>query len=710
MAAHRRDIGLAAAAMAIAGVAALWALGLKDADLSTPFNYTGDAHQVRMSVKVIVEHLWPFREAALGAPGTALHYDFPLFAGDWLQIVPIWLLGRVNDDPVWVTNVWELLTFPLVALAAFGVLRALGVSGLVAMVIAVLYSLLPYHFGRGQVGLPLSLYVAGPLTVLLFMRALEGRALWGRWRRTLGTLAICLVIGATGVFYYGTFAVILLVAVAGIAGLMHGRRAAFATAFAAVAVAGTMALGYLPTAIHQLREGSNPVVPGRTAGESESGGLKLAQLVLPVRGHRFGRARRLSERYFTTGTPQPAGEAQYSALGLAGAIGLAWLLLVALAGVAGGRRLPDAGSRESHASAGALITLLVGTIGGVSALVAYLALPTLRSWNRISVLLAFFALLALALLLDRGRDWLKGRGAPAVVAPLVLALVLLAGIYDQTSESFKAPLDVYAAQYRADQDLVAAAEATLPAGAAVLQIPPAQYPEASTGDQDFYDPLRPYVISDKLRWSYGQMKGRPQDWLSTVALLPPSSVLKAGAAAGFQGVWFDAAGAPGPGAEGWRAVLRATLRTEPVRSPDGRFEFWDMRPYARRLGAAELTAARDSAIHPLRRELAEGFAPERTEGGVQAYGFGPLAAIAVINPAREPRAAVLSGFVRSSGPVQIAGPGNPGSRIPPSSAGRAVAEHFVFPPGASTVQVGGPAGGDLLQPTLVDERLEARQP
>ncbi|MBA2505694.1 MAG: hypothetical protein H0V29_07095, partial [Thermoleophilaceae bacterium] len=651
MRAHGRDTMMALAAMALASVAAFAVLGVADAGLSVPFDYTGDAHQIRMAVKIVIEHGWPYEEAALGAPGTSLQYDFP-FGGDFVQLVPIWLLGRLNADPVWVTNVWQLLGFPLVALAAFAVLRALGVSGAVAVVVAVLYSLLPYHFGRGQAHLTLGLYVAGPLIVLLFMRVLAGTALWGPRRRTLGTLAACVVIGGSGSYYYGVFAVLLLGAAAGIALFLRRRRAALEAGGAVAAIVLVLALGYVPTAVHQAQAGGNPLVPARSAAESEEGGLKLAQLVLPIRGHRVEAARDLAERYVTTGVPQPAGEAQYSALGLVGAAGLAWLLVVALAGAAGGRRrLPGAAADDSHAAAGALILLLVGTIGGGSALVAYVLAPTLRSWNRISVVLAFFALLAVALLLDRGRAWLAARGAPRFVAPVALGVLLLAGIYDQTSAAFRPAYDTFAAQYRADQDLVATAEAALPAGAAVLQLPVAQYPEARAGNQDFYDPLRPYVISDRLRWSYGQMKGRPQDWLTTVSKLPRPAILKAGAAAGFQGVWFDAAGAPGTGAEDWRALLRATLRTEPVRSPDGRFEFWDMRPYAKRLGAAQLAAARDSAIHPLRREFGEGFGPERTEGAVQLFGFAEAGTIDIVNPAKAPRTATLSGFLRSAGPV-----------------------------------------------------------
>src|SRR3712207_7344477 len=50
--------------------------------------------------------------------------------------------------------------------------------------------------------------------------------------------------------------------------------------------------------------------------------------------------------------------------------------------------------------AAALTAFLVGTTGGVSAILAWVVSPQIRGWNRLSIFIAFFALAAVALLLD----------------------------------------------------------------------------------------------------------------------------------------------------------------------------------------------------------------------------------------------------------------------------------------------------------------------
>ena len=56
-------------------------------------------------------------------------------------------IGLFTSDAAVVVNVFFLLTFPLVGLAAYLVLRRLTVSVPVSIVCSILYTLMPYHFG-----------------------------------------------------------------------------------------------------------------------------------------------------------------------------------------------------------------------------------------------------------------------------------------------------------------------------------------------------------------------------------------------------------------------------------------------------------------------------------------------------------------------------------------------------------------------------------
>ena len=82
-------------------------------------------------------------------------------------------------------NVFFLLTFPLVGLAAYLVLRRLTLSPNVAIVCSILYALLPYHFLRGEGHLLLSAYYAVPLGAWLVLSVLADRPLFGTRRAAL---------------------------------------------------------------------------------------------------------------------------------------------------------------------------------------------------------------------------------------------------------------------------------------------------------------------------------------------------------------------------------------------------------------------------------------------------------------------------------------------------------------------------------------------
>ena len=72
--------------------------------------------------------------------------------------------------------------------------------------------------------------------------------------------------------------------------------------------------------------------------------------------------------------------------------------------------------------------------------------------------------------------------------------------------------DEVAAEWRSDGDWVEQVDEALPEEAAVLQLPYVPFPSSPpVGRMVDYDQVRPYLHSDDLRWSYGAMKGRPED-------------------------------------------------------------------------------------------------------------------------------------------------------------------------------------------------------
>jgi phosphoglycerol transferase len=246
-----------------------------------------------------------------------------------------------------------------------------------------------------------------------------------------------------------------------------------------------------------------------------------------------------------------------------------------------------------------VIAFLVGTIGGFSTLIGA-ALPLLRAWARISVFIAFFSLLAVALLLDALRRRLAEHGRPAALGIGALAAVFLVGAVDQTSSSFTPQHSALESEWDGQRAFVRSIEARLPDRASVYQLPYVPFPEwPAVAQMQEYDLARGYLHSTDLRWSFGAIKARETErWLRDLSAKPLLETLPILSAVGFEGVYLDRFGYADNGAAA-EAELRGLLGVQALASSDGRLLFFDLRGYSDRLRrerpAAELEALRAGA-------------------------------------------------------------------------------------------------------------------
>jgi phosphoglycerol transferase len=730
----RRRLAEALAAAGVSVLCAAWALRLWNADLSIPLRYTpvDDTKFYLMLIKGVIDHGSYLSNSSLGAPFGQQLKDYPQGA-DNLSLLLVRALGVLTSNPALVANLFFLLTFALAGFTSHLVLRVLGVAGTPAGVMSVLFSLLSYHFFRGESHLLLSAYYAVPLVAYLFLSIMAGRPLLraradgsarpdggartmrrartraARWLTptTAATLAMCVVIGSDNL-YYATFAALMMLAATMIGGAAHGRRAALHGLLAVVLVVVTVLANLSPSLIYRAEHGPNRLLE-RSAAFSEDVdegfSLRLADLVLPAPESRVGPLRELAARYDHVIAPGYC-EACYASLGTVGDVGFLWLVLGALATLAGaggylaGRRL------LRNAGVGVLVALGLSTVGGVASLIEVFITPDIRAWNRLSVFIAFLSLLGAAVLLERllGRmaraRVLRTRRARRPAAALVCAAVLAFGVLDQTSSSFVPPYSATARQWRSDAAFVAQIERRMPPGAEVFQLPyvpfPEGYPETPVGDEvatyaTKYELLRGYLHSRTLRWSYGAMKGRASDWQAALAGLPLSYVTAAAAVSGFDGLWVDPAGFEPHRAAAILAALGSVLEERPLLSPRGDLAFFDLRPYLARLrgtypaGLLALLAQR--TLHPLSAEC--------SSGGVRLsnpYSTAQQALISEIEPA--------PGTPAPAGGYRV--PDGQASDLPASLAGK-LTRVLSLAPGATALRA--PAGAHVLYASVIDARL-----
>lgn len=583
-----------------------------------PLAYAPDAPYYLMLTKGLVEHGAYLRMPNLGWPFSLQLYDNPE-TGDNLQLALLRGLGFFLRDAVLTANVYYLLSFVAVSLAAWFVLRRIGVSRLVASVVAILYSFLPYHFARGEAHLLLSGYFMVPIATLLILQVLsddppfttrrespEPRwrlALWSR--RAVPWLLACAALGSTGP-YYAFFAVLLLVAavVADFVARRSWQRVASGGLAAGIVVV-VLFLNLSPSFLYWAKHGQNDRAIPRGISETEVNGLRISQLVLPRVDHRIGvlaDAQRKSDRFSPVGTSERGQQ-----LGLIGAIGFIGLIVFTLSRLLRRRESPVSrappplGIRSEIAKRLGLLTVIaviVGAVSGIALLISAVGIRYIRSYNRISVFIAFFALVAAAF----GLDWIVARvprwHGRAVVAVAVCVAVLAIGIFDQTSSADVPDYKALEHAWNSDDVFMHGIDRDLGSGSAVFQMPYVFFPEAGmivgTGP---YDQVRGWLHADDLRWSWGSVRGREGDWQGALVRLPPPDALDALTAVGFTGLMIDRAGYEDHGA-GIEAEYTSILGRQPRASRNGRLLFYDLRSWARDL-RARLTKAE---IDRLRRK------------------------------------------------------------------------------------------------------------
>lgn len=592
--------------------------GFKREAVRLPFTYQGDTMFYHLLVKGMVDHGWFLDNPSLAAPGALDLRDVPSSDNNFYFLL-LKLIALLKPMYPQVMNAFYLLSFPLVAVCALFVFRRFGVSTPVAVFASLLYAFLPYHFTRGQHHLFLSAYYFVPFALMIALWIGRDELPWRGWKLPF-SLLVCVVTGATG-YYYAFFACFFLLAAGLVAAVRLTRiRPLLLPAGLIAVIFGSVALNFGPSITRFSAQGDVQFVR-RQAGEADVYGLRIAQLLLPIRSHRLAALSDLKVDYNMRLLINENDDASLGAVASLGFLGLlGWLLL----------KKPETSRLNADGRAGLLhhlsllngAALLLGTIGGLGSLVAFFGLPQVRAYNRLSIFIAFFSVFAVALWLDEWTETRLSSNARRAAFGAVLGLLLALALLDQVSPRLLPDYRRAEDEFMSDEVFVKQIETRLPPGSMVFQLPIVSFPEnPKVHRMNDYDLVRGYLHSTHLRWSYGAIKGRENDvWQRLIAAKPTKDMLETLAWAGFSGLYLDRFGIPDHG-EQMERDLRELLGAMPIVSPNDRLVFFDLRPYAQTLAAAtpatEHAARREAALHPILAVWQAGFSDQ--EGTATDY-------------------------------------------------------------------------------------------
>ncbi|MDR1789049.1 MAG: hypothetical protein LBR12_01610 [Opitutaceae bacterium] len=426
----------------------------------------------------------------LNAPYQANWNDFPNI--DPLFYSAIGYLARLTGRGL-ALNLAFLLSVLLAGAGFYGATRLLGYKRLLSLPLAFAFASLPHFFDRNVAhAMILAAWWMIPLELALISKCLLASRLFTR-RWLMGSFLAGVALGTT--FPYIAYAGAQLAGFALLATLFR-RQWDKARLFGAglAGIAAGFVLIHSDSFLYWLSHGTSVCV-AKIATDAKLFAAQLPGFLLPDRC-RIGFVDAWTQKHFWNNGV--AGPSDHNYLGLLAIAGLCALLFVTLRNLWARRLAPPTPFWQ------VLWFLLYSLAGGVNLLLATLGLTLFRETGRYGMVIAAIALLFLCRQLSRAR---LGKWS----APVALLLLGVA-IFDQfpapkTAESIAALRETR----RADADFFQKLEAALPAGAMVFNMPVTPTPDFllhyTDGRRDF-EWMRAYVLTDKLRFSFGTNRGR----------------------------------------------------------------------------------------------------------------------------------------------------------------------------------------------------------
>lgn len=557
-------------------------------DFSIPLVYSGDGLLNLVWIKTIVDQGWYLHNSFLGAPFYLEMYDFPMSEG--FNFILLKIIALLTGNASITINSYYVLTYILIVSTSLYVMRSFKLGVPVSIVGSLLFTFLPYHFQRGEWHLFLSGYYMVPLITMIIFWIKDGKLSKQKW---IASLVIMGIVGSSGI-YYAYFACIFFIVI-GVISCINNRNIKLIL-FPSILVLFVIMVGIInisPTIIYKFNNGANMETAKRTFVESELYGLKLTHLLMPVTNHRINILANIKNNYILSAPLN--NENTIASLGIFGSSGLFILLFLLFI------RCKD--ETLKILSSLNLSAILLASIGGIGTIIGLTITSQIRAYNRISVFIAFFSILAICILINKWKTkWIY----------VISIILLVCGVYDQTSKNFNPQTETARYAFKNDKRFVSQIEKEIPPASLVFQLPYMAFPEnGPTNNMIDYDPAKLYIHSIHTKWSYGAMKGREQDkWLRNISKLDTREMVQKLSFGGFNGITIDKYGYQ-DNAESLIIELTNLLKIDPMYSDDGRILFFSMLNYNENLRGKynqdEWERKADEVLHPVTVDWGSGF-------------------------------------------------------------------------------------------------------
>lgn len=557
-------------------------------DLKVPFVYEGDALGIQTYIKCWIDgEKWSATTLG-GAPFTNNRWtalmDGPIF------LIPMYVLARVTKCVGYTINFTFIFTYFLSAVCTYYFLRKNRVSRLLSVLGGVVYAFIPGHYLRNISHLMVGSVFLIPLFVQSTIELAQGlmckeeyvekkRLSFGQLFCSMdknvfkATLNIFLISMST--LYYGFFSLLLIVFASIYAAVKTGKaRQLFYGFFLILQNFIFIVALYIPQLAQDVSDKVSTTYVSRYTYDLDAYGLKIAQLILPIQGHRIAAFRHLKELYDNA---YGFSETSWSSLGLIMSIGLIVSMLFIILPHKDNDQVRLLGSFN-------LFMILVGTIGGGASIIG-LFFYSIRCYNRLSYFIGAYSLLGSMILFDKLVCGVNQKYKNLVVV-LLIGICFLGVLDEVPAQKYRqtSPNQNNTASYYEDELFVNQIESYEGTGAMIMLFPLNSSLlggcESSTeGGYLGYRQARMPLHAHTSRWNIGmglEMGGIGDQWMASVNDMQFTDQLKMLVAAGYDGIVLYSDGYDEEKYETMKNNLEKYIGNPVCTSTDGKWKYYSL--------------------------------------------------------------------------------------------------------------------------------------
>ena len=543
--------------------------------LPLKYNYGDTIQFFTQEAMINNEGYYPVKTDRLGAPFGSYFGVFPTSLMNKFDILVNKIISLFTKDPIDTGSIFYFLIFPFTVLSSFFVFRNLKISKFMSIFGSLIFTFIPFVFMRNINHYVLSVIYFIPLSILLCIWLYEDDDLltptknlkdFIRNKKNIMAIIFIILISNNGIAYYPFFTC-FLIGITALSKLLKTKNIKIVIPFIiSIGLIGALfIINLIPLIIYKKQHLFISNIH-RWFFEAEMVGLKISHLIL-------------NPKYFMNYYSQAmlVNENRTSYLGIIGVLGFIGLILYIFIKNYHKPLINDYTNRISLLSELNLFAVLLATIGGFASLFNYFITPMIRSYNRISVYIAFICILTFCMFID---SIFKKKN---IIFYISFSIILLFTLQDQAQDTGfydKNEMNLYIQ----DKKFIENIEEIMPENSSIYQLPTISFNDlippvkSKYGNYKHYRHFIGYVFSKDLKWSYGGDYGRAEnEWYERVNEMKAIDLLNEISYAGFDGLYIDK-GLIGDDelADKIEEELKDILKQQPMIHENGSLLFFDL--------------------------------------------------------------------------------------------------------------------------------------